>query len=80
MAAKTITAQFENLPKLLKFILFLFLGGLLSGIFRVLRFLETKNLVTLIFGIVCFFGVGFVVGIIDAVTELLGNKVSGLAD
>lgn len=80
MAAKTITAQFENLPKLLKFILFLFLGGLLSGIFRVLRFLETKNLVTLIFGIVCFFGVGFVVGIIDAVTELLGNKVSVLAD
>lgn len=80
MAAKTITAQFENLPKILKFILFLFLGGLLSGIFRVLRFLETKNLVTLIFGIVCFFGVGFVVGIIDAVTELLGNKVSVLAD
>ena len=80
MAAKTITAQFENLPKLLKFILFLFLGGLLSGIFRVLRFLETKNLITLIFGIVCFFGVGFVVGIIDAVTELLGNKVSVLAD
>ena len=79
MAAKTITAQFENLPKILKFILFL-LGGLLSGIFRVLRFLETKNLVTLIFGIVCFFGVGFVVGIIDAVTELLGNKVSVLAD
>jgi hypothetical protein len=80
MAAKTITAQFENLPKILKFILFLLLGGLLSGIFRVLRFLETKNLVTLVFGIVCFFGVGFVVGIIDAVTELLGNKVSVLAD
>ena len=80
MAAKTITAQFENLPKILKFILFLVLGGLLSGIFIVLRFLEKKNLVTLIFGIVCFFGVGFVVGIIDAVTELLGNKVSVLAD
>lgn len=80
MAAKTLTAQFESLPKLLKILIFLFVGIATSGIYRIVRYLEKKNIVTLITGILCFFGIGFVMGIVDAVTEFLNNKVTVLAD
>ena len=80
MAAKTLTAQFESLPKLLKILIFLFAGIVTTGIYRIVRYLEKKNIVTLITGILCFFGIGFVMGIVDAVTEFLNNKVTVLAD
>ena len=80
MASNSITAQFESLPKIAKVLLLFFLGYIVSGVYRILRYLETKNIVTLIVGIVCFVGPGFVLGIIDAVTEILNDKITLLAD
>ena len=80
MANNTLTATYESLPKILKIILQIFLGAVVGGVYRIVRFLETKNIVTLVAGILCFTGIGFVFGIVHAVTEILNNKITLLAD
>ena len=74
------TEQFENLPLVVKILLLIFLGGLVSGIYRILRYLETKNTTTLVVGILCFFCIGVIVGIIDLITELTSGRVTVLAE
>ena len=79
MAKNAITAQYEALPKLIKILLQIFLGALIGGIYRIVRFLETGNLVTLIAGILNFVGLGVIFWIVDLVTEITANKISFLA-
>ena len=79
MANNSFTASYESLPKIVKILLQIFLGALISGLYRIIRFLETKNIVTLVVGILCFFGLGVVFWVIDLVTEILGNRISVLA-
>ena len=80
MASSSITAQYEALPKIAKIIIQIFLGALVGGIYRILRFLETKNVVTLVAGILNFVGVGFVFWIVDLITEIASNRITVLAD
>lgn len=80
MANNSITAQYEALPKIVKVIIQLFLGAVVGGVYRILRFLETKNIVTLVVGILNFVGLGFIFWIIDLITEITSNKISVLAD
>ena len=80
MASNSITAQFESLPKIAKVLNLIFLGVIVSGVYRIVRYLEKKNIVTLVAGILCFTGIGFIFGIVDAVTEILNNKITLLAD
>ncbi len=75
-----ITQQYENLPKLAKILLQLFVGSLISGVYRIIRFFETKNIVTLIVGILCFCGLGFLFWVIDLITEIAKNRITVLAD
>ena len=77
-----ITEQYEALPKIAKILLQVFLGGLIGGIYRILRYLETKNIVTLGVGILCLVtGVGnFIAWVVDLITEITQNKISVLAD
>ncbi|MBP5631930.1 MAG: hypothetical protein J6Y21_04125 [Clostridia bacterium] len=76
------TQKYEDLPKIVKIILQIFLGGLIGGIYRIVRFLETKNVVTLVVGIlVLVTGIGnLIVWIVDLVTEILRNRITVLAD
>lgn len=76
------TEQYEALPKIAKILLQVFLGGLIGGIYRILRYFETKNIVTLVVGILCLFtGVGnFIAWVVDLITEITQNKISVLAD
>jgi hypothetical protein len=76
-----ITQKYEALPKIVKVLLQLFLGYIISGIYRIIRFTETKNIVTLIVGLVGLFtGFGnFIVWLIDLVTEITQNKITFLA-
>jgi len=76
----SFTAMYEDLPKIAKILLQIFLGALISGVYRILRYVETKNIVTLVVGILCFVGLGFIFWIIDLVTEITNNKISVLAD
>ena len=77
-----ITEQYEALPKIAKILLQVFLGGLIGGIYRILRYLETKNIVTLVVGILCLVtGVGnFIAWVVDLITEITQNKISVLTD
>ncbi len=77
-----LTATYENLPKIIKILLQLFLGGIIGGIYRIVRFLETKNVVTLVVGLLCTFtGIGnFLAWIVDLITEITQNKICVLAD
>ena len=79
---KTLTGAYEALPKLVKILLQLFLGAVIGGIYRIVRFFETGKLMTLVVGLlVLFTGVGNVIAwIVDLLTELLHDKITVLAD
>ena len=76
------TQKYEELPKIVKIILQIFLGGLIGGIYRIIRFVETKNVVTLVVGIlVLVTGIGNLLAwIVDLITEILHNRITVLAD
>ena len=84
MAKKSgsLTASYEALPRLLKIILQIILGAIVGGIYRIVRYFETGNVVTLVVGIlVTFTGIGNLIAwICDLVTEILYNKITVLAD
>lgn len=80
MANETYTAKIESLPKIAKVLLFFFFGWILSSLYRVFRYTETKNTTTLVVGIIGFLFIGGIYGIIDAVTEAINDKVTVLAD
>lgn len=82
MATKTLTAQYEELPKIVKVLIQLFLGGIVGGIYRIIRYTETNNVTTLIVGLLCTLtGVGNgIAWVVDLVTEITGNRISVLAD
>lgn len=83
MAKKqTITGMYEELPKVLKVLLQLFLGGIIGGVYRIVRYFETENLTTLVVGLLCTFtGVGnFIAWLVDLYTEITENRITVLAD
>ena len=76
-----ITASYESLPKWAKVLIQVLLGAIVGGIYRIVRFVETKNVVTLVAGILCLVPpISFVAWVIDLVTEITSNKISVLAD
>ena len=76
-----ITASYESLPKWAKVLIQVLLGAIVGGIYRILRYLETKNTVTLVVGILALFPpVDFVAWIVDLITEITQNRISVLAD
>lgn len=80
MANNSITAQYEALPKIAKILIQIFLGAVVGGVYRIVRFLETKNVVTLVAGILNFVGVGLIFWVVDLVTEITSNKITVFAD
>ena len=81
MAKNSITATYEALPKIVKVLIQIFLGAIVGGVYRIIRYVETKNIVTLVAGILALpFALGLVFWIIDLVTEIMNNKITVLAD
>ena len=76
---QTITGTYENLPKIVKVLLQIFLGSLIGGVYRLIRFAETKNIVTLVAGILNFVGLCIIFWIVDLITEVTSNKITFLA-
>lgn len=76
------THYYYDLPLIARVLLQIFLGGLIGGIYRIVRFVESKNVVTLVAGILTLFtGVGNLIAwIVDLVTTCLGKGISVLAD
>ena len=82
MANNSITASYNSLPWILKLIIVIIGGALVGGIYRILRYLETKNIVTLVAGIVALVtGIGNgIFWVVDIITTILTGKISVLAD
>ena len=80
--SKPITQMYEDLPKIAKVLIQIFLGYAVGGIYRIIRFTETKNVVTLVVGLLTLFtGVGNgIAWVVDLITELTKNKICVLAD
>ncbi len=73
--------MYEALPLVAKIVIQAILNGLVSGVYRILRYLETKNTVTLVIGILCLVTpVGAVFWILDLITEVTANRITILAD
>ena len=79
---KPITKMYDELPKIVKILVQIFLGYVVGGIYRVIRFTETKNIVTLIVGLVGLLtGFGnFIVWLIDLISVITKDKITFLAD
>ena len=79
---KPITKMYDELPKIVKILLQIFLGAIVSGLYRVLRYLETKNTTTLVVGIISLVtgGVFGILWVVDLVTEITKNRITVLAD
>ncbi|MBQ9784506.1 MAG: hypothetical protein IJW29_03295 [Clostridia bacterium] len=81
MANNSFTKMYEDLPKIVKVLIQLILGALVGGIYRILRWAETKNTTTLVVGILALIPpISFVFWVIDLVTEIANNRISVLAD
>lgn len=82
MASTSLTKTYEELPKIAKILIQIFLGAIVGGIYRIVRYFETKNVVTLVVGLlVTFTGIGnFIAWVVDLVTEILHNRITVLAD
>lgn len=79
---KPITKMYDELPKIVKILIQVFLGYIVSGLYRVIRYTETKNIVTLIVGLVGLLtGFGnFIVWLVDLYTVITKDKITFLAD
>ena len=81
MVKNKFTGVYEDLPKIVKVLLQIFLGAIVGGIYRILRFVETNNIVTLVVGILALIPpISVVFWVLDLVTEITKNKITVLAD
>lgn len=71
---------FESLPKIVRIILFIpFWGWVFSALNRIFKYVNKKNTVTLVVGIICILPIiGFVMSIIDLVTTITDDKITVL--
>ena len=82
MAKKSITSFYDNLPWIAKIIIQVILGAVVGGVYRILKFVESKNILTLIMAILGLVtGIGnLIFWIIDLFTMITTNKISFFAD
>ena len=82
MPSNSLATQFEDLNQILKIVLLICFGWVISGVYRIIRYTETKNTLTLVIGLVALFtGVGNVVfEVADVVTEITSNRITLFAD
>ena len=78
----SLTETYDSLPLLLRIILQLIGGVIVGGIYRIARYLETKNSVTLVIGLlVTFTGIGNLIAwVVDLVTLILNGKYTVFVD
>lgn len=79
---KPLTQSYDELPFILRVIIQIIGGVIVGGIYRIVRYFETKNIVTLVVGLlVTFTGVGNVIAwVIDLVTLILNGKYTVFVD
>lgn len=79
---KTLTKAYDGIALWIRVLLQLVLGVVVGGIYRIVRFFETKNIVTLVVGIIATFtAIGNVIfWIVDLVTLIIAKKYTLFVD
>lgn len=79
---QSLTKTYDELPLLLRIIIQVIGGVLVGGIYRLVRYTESKNTTTLIAGIVCTFTVigNFIAWLVDLVTLVMNEKYTLFVD
>ncbi len=77
-----LTSSYDSLPLILRIIIQLIAGAVVGGIYRIVKFFETKNIVTLVVGLlVTFTGIGNLIAwIVDLITLIIHGKYTVLAN
>ena len=77
-----MTKSYDKLSWVLRLVLQLIFGVLISGIYRIVRFVEKKNVVTLVVGLLGLFtGIGnLILWIVDLVTLIVNKKYTVFVD
>ena len=78
----SLTKSYDELPFILRLIIQIIGGALVGGIYRIVRYLETKNIVTLVVGILALVtGIGNLIAwIVDLVTLIINGKYTVFVD
>lgn len=78
----SLTATYDSLPLILRIIIQLIGGVVVGGIYRIVKYFESKNIVTLVVGlVVTFTGIGNLIAwIVDFVTLILNGKYTVFVD
>ena len=81
MAKKTFTGAYNALPKIAKILVQIILGSVVGGVYRILRYLEKKNVTTLIVGVLALIPpISFIFWVLDLYTMITAERISVLAD
>ena len=83
MAKKnSLTQAYDDLPLIARIIIQVIAGAIVGGIYRIVRYTETNNIVTLVVGILaCVTGIGnFVFWVVDIITLILNGKYTIFVD
>ena len=79
---KNLTQAYDELPMLLRLIIVIIGGALVGGIYRLVKWYEKRNTVTLVVGLVTTItGIGnLIIWVVDVVTTAMGRGIYVLAD
>ena len=82
MANNNLTSQYNALPLLLRIIIQIVGGAVVGGVYRIVRYTETKNLTTLVVGLLATFtGIGnFIAWIVDLITLVTNGNYTVFVD
>ncbi len=83
MAKKnSLTASYDSLPLILRIIIQIIGGVVVGGIYRIVKYFESKNIVTLVVGLVTTFtGFGNIIAwVVDLVTLIINGKYTAFVD
>lgn len=74
-----MTKSYESLSLLIKLLLQFFFGWFIAIFYRIIKYTETHNILTLVGGLLAI-PFGFIFWIADFITEILSGKIVLLAD
>lgn len=82
MSNSSITASYDSLPLILRIIIQLFGGVVVGGIYRIIKFVENRNLATLVVGLLATItGIGnIIVWVVDLITLIFSGRYTVFAD
>ena len=80
--SNSLTAAYEALPKIAKILIQIIFGSVFGGIFRIVRFVEKQNVLTLVAGLLCLFSVvgNLIAWVLDLYTEITQDRITFFAD